>query len=343
MKLLRNLLKWMGIILGSILLLLAMAGISYRIFGPILQEPRGKMVDVGGFSLHIQSEGKRRGRPTLVVETGGGLAGEHYHWLYEGLKDSMRVVRYDRAGIGYSDSSPNPRDPETIAYELHTLLKNAGETPPYILAGHSIGGPYISVFAQLYPEEVEALVFLDNTHPDRVERMDLPTPSSFIFRSMVLGYEGLAVLGDLGLVGLYERLFGPIIPMEGLPEEVEQRAAEFLLDGKLIRTYAKELALYHSTLQRASQASDFGSLPLLIFGSGKEMSEGAKEHYRKRGIDPHERGMAEVKLKEDILSWSTDSKLMFIDGDHNSMYTLKANADLICDEILALLRRLPKE
>jgi len=71
------------------------------------------------------------------------MATEYYHWLSEGLKDSMRVIRYDRTGIGYSEASNTPRTPETIAHELHQLLEEAGESPPYIMAGHSLGGPYI--------------------------------------------------------------------------------------------------------------------------------------------------------------------------------------------------------
>lgn len=43
--------------------------------------------------------------------------------------------------------------------EKGTLTKIA---PPYILVGHSMGGPYIRMFTALYPAEVAGLVFIDS-------------------------------------------------------------------------------------------------------------------------------------------------------------------------------------
>lgn len=43
-----------------------------------------------------------------IIEAGSGMATEYYHWLSEGLKDSVRVGRYDRAGIGYSEARDTP-------------------------------------------------------------------------------------------------------------------------------------------------------------------------------------------------------------------------------------------
>ena len=222
MKIFKKVMRWLGFSLATVLSLALLIGLSYKVLGPEAHEPMGKLVDVGGFKMHINPAGMRTDRPTLVIEGGGGLASEYYHWLNEGLKDSMRVVRYDRAGIGYSEASGAPRDLETIARELHTLLEKAGEKPPYIMAGHSMGGPYISVYNQLYPEEVEALVFIDPTHPERVERLGLMTSSSFIFKAMVMSYRAMGFLADVGLLGLYDRYGSPIIPMEGLPEEIDE-------------------------------------------------------------------------------------------------------------------------
>jgi len=127
MKVFWKILKWIGLIIGSLLTLVILAGLSFRLLGPAPHEPRGKLVDIGGIKLHIESNGERGNKPTLVIEGGSGVAGEYYHWLNEGLKDSMRVVRYDRAGIGYSDECETPRGPEVIARELHTLLEKAGK------------------------------------------------------------------------------------------------------------------------------------------------------------------------------------------------------------------------
>lgn len=332
-----RILKWIGLSILSILVLLILTGLSYRLIGPKLHEPKGELIDVGGFKLHINSFGEKSDKPTLVIEGGSGIAEEYFHWLSENLQDSMRVVRYDRAGIGYSDPCTTPRDPETVAHELHTLLEKAGEEPPYIMAGHSMGGPYIRVFTQLYPDEVEALVFMDCTHPERVERLDLPTQHSSTIRLMIASYNALGILADLGILGLYERIWGLLVPGTGLPDEINDRIAAFTMDGKLARTAALELEYYHSNLKRAGETKDFGSRPIRVFVGGKPMSEAGKEFYRKKGMDPDEGGRINFEMHKEFAELSTDGEVFVLDADHNSIYTEKKNADVICQEIIKLL------
>src|SRR6185436_13132917 len=64
---------------------------------------------------------------------------------------------------------PSPRHARQIATELHTALANAGLHPPYILVGQSLGGPYVRVFASMYPEDVTGIVLVDPTQPDACE------------------------------------------------------------------------------------------------------------------------------------------------------------------------------
>jgi pimeloyl-ACP methyl ester carboxylesterase len=81
-----------------------------------------------------------------------------------------RVCSYDRAGIGYSDSSSQPRTSKVIAGELHALLQAAGAAPPYVLVGHSMGGYNVRVYASLYRKEVAGMVLVDASHPDQENR-----------------------------------------------------------------------------------------------------------------------------------------------------------------------------
>ncbi|MEM6633208.1 MAG: alpha/beta hydrolase [Bacteroidota bacterium] len=319
MKIFLNILKWTGLSIGSILALIILAGLSFRLFGP-RPNPPGELVDVGDFNLHIHSTGKKSNMPTLILETGQGIPSEHYHWLSEGLKDSMRVVRYDRAGIGYSDLSHTPRDPSTIAQELHTLLEKAGEEPPYILAGHSFGGLYIRVFTQLYPDEVVGMAFLDSSHPDQQDRLNHPEPRDI---SWILN--AVAVLGDVGILGLLDRYKGSIISSEDLPEEVNERFLDYTLDGKYIRGLRDETKWDQATFDQAREAKEFGSLPIRVFTANKKYS--GKEANPKW-----------IELQREIADLSTNNKHILIDGHHNSIYTAKENADVICKEILQLAK-----
>jgi pimeloyl-ACP methyl ester carboxylesterase len=76
-----------------------------------------------------------------------------------------RTVSYDRAGVGLSSAGPLPRDGQQVARELRRALGLAGVPPPYLLVGASIGGPYIRIYAGLYPGDVAGLVLVDPT-PD---------------------------------------------------------------------------------------------------------------------------------------------------------------------------------
>ena len=71
---------------------------------------------------------------------------------------TARVCAYDRAGYGWSDRSPKPRTAEVMAEELAILLTRANIAGPYLLVGHSLGGPIIRQFAVAHPEEVAGMV-----------------------------------------------------------------------------------------------------------------------------------------------------------------------------------------
>ncbi|OJJ17014.1 hypothetical protein BKI52_30315 [marine bacterium AO1-C] len=332
MKFFLKVLKWIGISISSLLVLIIMAGLAFRLFGPQQHPPLGELIDIGGFKLHINRTGEKNNQPTLVIEGGAGSSSEYYHWLSEGLKNHMRVVRYDRAGIGYSDASNTSRDPETIARELHTLLEKTGEAPPYILAGHSMGGPYIRVFAQLYPSEVVGMVFLDATHPEQVERGGAPKKSSFKFKAVIGIYQALAVLGDLGVIGLYDRFFGPTLAGKGLPDEINQRIPDFLLNGKLVRAYTKEIEQYHYALKQAGKANQFGTIPIRVFTAvelNKKAHKAAEKSLNKT-----------IQMQKEYTQLSTNGKQLLIDGNHNSIFTRKENATIICKEIIQVLEEL---
>ncbi|HEX8097709.1 MAG TPA: alpha/beta hydrolase, partial [Pyrinomonadaceae bacterium] len=117
--------------------------------------------DAGGHRLHMLVEG--RGAPTVILESGLGDGLESWAKVQPEVARFARVVAYDRAGLGRSEPGPKPRTARQVATELHTALKNAGLKPPFVLVGHSGSGFTIRVFANLYPNEVAGLVFVEPT------------------------------------------------------------------------------------------------------------------------------------------------------------------------------------
>jgi pimeloyl-ACP methyl ester carboxylesterase len=103
------------------------------------------------------------GNPTVIFEAGAGGPLEVWARIQPEVSKFTRTVSYDRAGNGLSKKGPTPRDGRHVATELHTALHNAHVPPPYSLVGHSLGGPYIRVFAGMYPDEVAGMVLVSRS------------------------------------------------------------------------------------------------------------------------------------------------------------------------------------
>jgi len=119
-------------------------------------------VDAGGHSLNLLIGGQRgEAMPAVILEGGFGTGIASWSTVQREIAKFAQVVSYDRAGLGQSDAGPKPRDAKRIATELHAALQKAGIKPPYVLVGHSLGGPLVRVFASMYPTEVAGLVLVD--------------------------------------------------------------------------------------------------------------------------------------------------------------------------------------
>ena len=124
----------------------------------------GKLVNVGGYRLHLNCTGKSG--PTVVLIAGAGDFSFDWGLVQPDVARFTRVCSYDRGGIAWSDPGPTPRTMKQDAYELHTLLKAARIKAPYVLVGHSIGGLIARIYAERYPNEVAGMVLVDSTHED---------------------------------------------------------------------------------------------------------------------------------------------------------------------------------
>jgi pimeloyl-ACP methyl ester carboxylesterase len=116
------------------------------------------LVDIGGRRLAVRSEGD--GLPSVVLEMGLGGEGSMYDAIARQIATYTRVLWYDRAGLGRSDPVPTPRTIQDLVLDLHTLLQQIALPGPYLLAGHSMGGPVVRLYRDRYPEEVAALVLI---------------------------------------------------------------------------------------------------------------------------------------------------------------------------------------
>jgi len=141
------------------------------------QQIDDRLVDVGGYKLHIKCVG--HGSPLVVFESGLGGNADSWAKVVPNVSQTTRTCSYDRANVGSSDPAHRTitvvsgrryielRNGLDIARDLHTLLNNAGEHAPYILVGHSLGGLYAILYAARYPRDIVGLVLEDSAHPDQ--------------------------------------------------------------------------------------------------------------------------------------------------------------------------------
>ena len=126
-------------------------------------EARGERFDIGRRALYVDCRGE--GKPTVVLEAGSGADSSTWSAVLDALAATTRTCAYDRAGRARSD----PTERHTLrdaAAELRTLLATAGEKPPFLLVGHSLGGAFSRVFADENRAEVAGVVMVDTFDPD---------------------------------------------------------------------------------------------------------------------------------------------------------------------------------
>lgn len=127
--------------------------------------PQGETAVVDGRRINYVVAGQ--GPVTVVLEAGLGDNLASWEGLHQRLARSVRVIAYDRAGIGLSEASEMSRTPEQMATELRGLLREAKAAGPYVLVAHAESAFAARRFASLYPSEVKALILIDPHHEDQ--------------------------------------------------------------------------------------------------------------------------------------------------------------------------------
>ncbi|MGL4542918.1 MAG: alpha/beta fold hydrolase [Polymorphobacter sp.] len=123
--------------------------------------PARRVALPGGRQLNLVCRGARGANPVIILDAGFQAWSFAWNKVQPRLAASTRVCGYDRAGLGFSDPGPLPRDGVAIAADLAALLAAAGERPPYIVVGHSAGGLYVREFARRNLRDVVGMVLVD--------------------------------------------------------------------------------------------------------------------------------------------------------------------------------------
>ncbi len=128
----------------------------------VSHRPPGRLVDIGGRSIHLNCTGS--GKPVVVLEAGGGAYAIDWTLVQPRIAEKTRVCSYDRAGLGWSDPGPADETVEQTVADLHSALSRAGEKGAFILVGASVGGAFIRAYQRSLPSDVGALVFANSSN-----------------------------------------------------------------------------------------------------------------------------------------------------------------------------------
>lgn len=150
-----------------------------------------EQVDIGGRALRIVRAGPDEARPLILLECGAFGSSVDWAEVQSRLaRQGLRSLAYDRAGLGYSDPGPMPRDGEAILADIEAMLAALGETQPLVFVGHSMGGLFARLFARRHPERTLGVVLVDAATAETIEAAIAATPLALYRRAM--GGVGLA-------------------------------------------------------------------------------------------------------------------------------------------------------
>src|SRR5262245_61991418 len=250
----------------------------------------GRLIDVGGFRLHLHCTGS--GSPAVILDAALGASSISWSLVQPEVARLTRTCSYDRAGFGWSDAGPMPRTAGRVADELHVLLKRAGLTPPFVLVGHSFGGLVMRILAARHRHDVAGLVLVDPAHP---EDWVSPAPEEQIkidrgsklcrSGSMAARFgaarivSGLVTLGFLGVArglakvvsrgGLSREDEGVLAPVWKLPPEARRPLRRFWTQEKFFDALGSQIATIATSAAEtlAASAEGYGDLPLITISS----------------------------------------------------------------------------
>ncbi|MGH3188212.1 MAG: alpha/beta fold hydrolase [Streptosporangiaceae bacterium] len=282
--------------------------------------PPGRLVDIGGRRLHVVSRGE--GTPVVVIIP--ALADNVLQWLSiaaDAAAETQAIV-YDRAGVGWSDPPPRwRRTPDLMAADLHAMLHAADFQPPYVLAGHSIGGIVARRFCVRHPDEVAGILLIDSSHEGQASRFDAAD-----WRKGTVGYIRVMARRQARILGA-RRLADSLGLMPSIEDDVAREAPPeradparaIILSTRQRRTMVREMFM----MVRLREAPpDLGSVPLAVLT---------------RASSAESEWSAWAQMQGELAALSSDS--VHIHAEKGGHYLQRDEPDLVIRAIRDLVRR----
>lgn len=222
---------------------------------------RGRLVDIGGRCLRAVPAGPpAQDLPLVLLEAGSFGCAADWAVVQERLAaKGLRSLAYDRAGLGYSDPGPAPRDARAIAADLEALLARLGETGPLVAVGHSMAGLFLRVFAPRNHERVRGVVLVDAVTPEMMDVRGTALGFNAYRSAMPLVRSAASLMRPVSLV------IGDLIGLEGEARKEKRRVYGSAAHA---RWSADEVQNWLRSVSQAREARFSLDLPVAVVTAG---------------------------------------------------------------------------
>jgi pimeloyl-ACP methyl ester carboxylesterase len=296
----------------SLILLVTIVGVVYEMTGRSRAArdfpPPGRLVDIGGRRIQLDCRGI--GTPTVIFESGLGIDGSlSWSAVHDEIGKTTRACAYSRAGIMWSEPKSGSQNGKAVAEDLHAALVKAGEKPPFVMVGHSLGGPYIMIYTKYFGSDVAGLVFVDAAHPDQVRRFNTIgiLPASKVLASFKNRVG--AALNWTGGVRAVVTSFRKMPNQRDIDDQAVKAYASTSLGSML-----KESDAFEQTLAEAGTFRQLGNRPVYVLTAMKPLPEEALAQLKLTPEGDRQRLLISKEMHDEEASWSSRSQHQLVSG-----------------------------
>ncbi|MDO6543903.1 alpha/beta fold hydrolase [Photobacterium sanguinicancri] len=286
----------------------------------------GRLVDVGGYKMHINCMGE--GSPTVLMEAGAGDFSVTWSAVQPKLSQTTRVCSYDRSGFGWSEpNAEQARTSQTMVQELETLLANTNIEDELVLVGHSFGGLNVRLFADRHLDKVVGVVLVDALHEDVSPEMQRINSEAQL--ALVEELRVVSILQSIGLLALSPEE----IPEQGLPLEAMAQYRAILATGSQVDTMIAELSAIEDSLTyaRSLDLKHLDNIPVAVLTATHRNQPSLSEDQNKQ--------MAKAWNKMQIAQSKLSSESYFVSTSKSGHYIQLEQPELVIRTINKLVTR----